>query len=75
MGVDLGRGYVGVAEQFLDDSEIGAAFQQMRCEAVPQGVRADGAGDAGFAGEATDQTPDVRAVEGAAGAGEEERET
>jgi hypothetical protein len=37
-----------VSEKFLDDAEVGAAFEKMRCEGMPQAVRmseesADGA--------------------------------
>jgi hypothetical protein len=39
MRVDLCRGYVGVAQHFLDDSQIRAIAEQMCCEAVPQKVR------------------------------------
>ena len=41
MGVDLRRGDVGVAEQFLHDAQIGAVLQQMAGEGVAQHVRAD----------------------------------
>jgi hypothetical protein len=39
MGIDLGRRYVRVAQHLLDDSQIRAVAEQMRCEAVPQKVR------------------------------------
>ena len=39
MGVDLRRRYVGVAQHLLDDSQIRAVAEQMRCEAVSQKVR------------------------------------
>ena len=39
MGVDLRRRYVGVAQHLLDDSQICAVAEQVRCEAVPQKVR------------------------------------
>ena len=42
MGVDLGGGDVGVAEQLLDLPEVGAAGQEMRGKAVSQRVRTDG---------------------------------
>ena len=38
MGVDLCRRYVRVAQHLLDDSEIRAVAEQMRCEAVPKKV-------------------------------------
>ena len=41
MGVDLGRTDVGMAQQFLDDPEIGSAHQQVGRETVPKLVRVD----------------------------------
>ena len=41
VGVDLGGGDVGVAQQGLDDAQVGAAFQQMGGEGVAQDVGAD----------------------------------
>jgi len=35
MGVDLRRRYVRVAQHLLDDSQIRAVAEQVRCEAVP----------------------------------------
>ena len=52
MGVDLGGGDVGMAEQHLHRAQIGAAFEQMGGEGVAQDVRADPLGrDAGVGGE------------------------
>ena len=34
--VDFRRGDVFVSENFLDGSQIGAGFEQVRCEGVPQ---------------------------------------
>ena len=42
--IDLGRGDVGVAEQGLDDAEVGAALEQMGGEGVAQDVGADPGG-------------------------------
>jgi hypothetical protein len=39
MRVDLCGRYVRVAQHLLDDSQIRAVAEQMRCEAVPQKVR------------------------------------
>ena len=39
MGVDLCRRYVRVTQHLLDDSQIRAVAEQMRCEAVAQKVR------------------------------------
>ena len=41
MGVNLCRRYVRVAQHLLDDSQIRAVAEQMRCKAVPQKVRID----------------------------------
>jgi len=41
MRVMLGRSNVGMTEQFLDGSQIGAARQEMRGETVSQRVGAD----------------------------------
>src|SRR3954452_15825333 len=38
-GVKSGGVELGVAEQHLDDADVGVLLQQMRGEAVPQGVR------------------------------------
>ena len=48
MGVDLGRGDVGVAEQLLHRAQVRAAFEQVGGEGVAQDVGADALGiDAG----------------------------
>ena len=39
MRIDLGSRYVCVAQHLLNNSEIRAVAEQMRCEAVPQQVR------------------------------------
>lgn len=36
MGVDLGRGNIGMAEHFLDDAQIGAIAEEMGSETVSQ---------------------------------------
>ena len=41
MRVDLGGTGALVAEEILDDTEVGAAFQEMRREAVPEGLGRD----------------------------------
>ena len=38
VGVDLRRGERGVAEQFLDDAQVGPGFQQVGGEGVAEGV-------------------------------------
>ena len=48
VGVDLGGGDIGVAEQGLHHPQVGAALQQVGGEGVPQDVGADAGGiDAG----------------------------
>lgn len=39
VGVDLGRLQAGVAEQFLDDTQVGPPIEQVGGEAVAKGVR------------------------------------
>src|SRR5690349_14017371 len=52
VGVELGRGEIGVSEHLLDRAEVRAALQQMRREGVPQQVRVDTLGlEAGFRGQ------------------------
>jgi hypothetical protein len=41
VGVDLGGGEAGVAEEFLDGAQVGAGLQQVGGEGVTQGVGAD----------------------------------
>jgi len=36
VGVDLGRGNIGMAEHFLDDAQIGAIAEEMGSETVSQ---------------------------------------
>ena len=52
MRVDLGRGQVRVAEQLLDDAQVGAAVEQVGGERVAQGVRRDAHRQAGAVAEA-----------------------
>jgi hypothetical protein len=44
VGVDLGRGDIDMAQQGLDDAQVGAAFQQVGGEGVAQDVGADAGG-------------------------------
>ena len=39
--VALSSTQTGVAKQLLNRAQVGAALQQMRCEGVPERVRAD----------------------------------
>ena len=49
VGVDLGGGDVGVAEQGLDGAEVGAVHEKVGSEAVAEGVGGNMLGDAGGA--------------------------
>ena len=48
MSVDLGRGDVGVTEHHLHGAQIGAIFQKVRGEGVPEHVRRNAAGETGL---------------------------
>ena len=74
MRVDLGRGDIGMAEHLLDDTQVGAALEQVAGERVAQHVRVDGALDAGAPGGITDDGPDAFAGQGAPADGEEHRD-
>ena len=41
MRVNHRGGQIGMSQQFLDRADVRAPLQQVRCEAVPEGVRAD----------------------------------
>jgi hypothetical protein len=41
MQVATGRFQIGVAQQKLNGTQVGAGFEQVRSKAVPQGVRVD----------------------------------
>jgi len=56
--VDFGGADARVAEQFLDDAQVGAVVEQVRGEAVPEHVRGNVAGDAGAPGAAFDPQPE-----------------
>ena len=47
VGVDFSGIDVGMAEEFLDDSKIGASFQQMGGETVAEGMRGEISGNPG----------------------------
>ena len=44
VGIQLGRGKIGVSEHLLDAAKVGAALEQMRRERVAEEVRMDAAG-------------------------------
>jgi len=56
--IDLGRRDRGVAEHFLDDAQVGAPREKVGGEAVPEGMRADLAVQAGRSGVAFDDLPE-----------------
>src|SRR5881394_3687078 len=73
MRVELGRGEVGVAEHFLDAAQVGAAFEEVGCERVPEQVRVDALGvEAGFLGKPAQDEEDAGAREATALRVEEE---
>ncbi len=50
VGVDLGRGDIGVSQEFLDDPEVGAVFEEMGREGMPEEVGIDVLVDPGLFG-------------------------
>jgi hypothetical protein len=67
VGVELRRREIGVAEHLLDGAQIGAAFEQVRREGVPQEVRMDAFGfETCLPGEAAEDQEDARAGQRAA---------
>src|ERR1039458_10719433 len=50
VGIDFSRADAGMAEQLLNDAQVGAVIEQMGGKAVAQHVGGDVAGDAGPAG-------------------------
>ncbi len=56
MGVDHGGTHVFVAEEFLNSSNIVTILQQMRGEAVAQGMTADPFGNPGFLSGSSDDS-------------------
>ena len=71
--VDLGGGHRRVAEQLLDDADVGAAVEQVGGEGVPQRVRRDVAGHPGPLGGLDQHRPGGLAREPAAAGVEEQR--
>jgi len=47
MGIDFCRADAGMAEQFLDDTQVGAIFQQMSGKAMAEHVRSHRARNTG----------------------------
>ncbi len=59
VGVDLGGGDVGMAEHFLDDSEVGAVVEEVGGEAVAELVGMDFLGEASGGGAFADDLFDT----------------
>lgn len=69
VGVDLGGGDVGVAEDGLDGAEVGAVHEEVGGEGVAEGVGGDVFGDAGLFGVFLDDAFDGAGGEAAVVAG------
>ena len=61
VGVDLGGGGAGVAQQFLDYPQVGLALQHMAGKAVPQGVGMNAVPQTGLGGVVAHQLFDAAA--------------
>ena len=73
VGVELGRGEVGVAEHLLDGAEVGAALEQMGGERVAEQVRVNAVRvEPGFLGQLAQDQERARAGERAAAGVQEE---
>ncbi len=72
VGVDLRAGDVGVAEEFLDDAEVGAVFEEVGGEGVAQKVGVEVLREAGRLGAGFDDLAHARGGKRAAKDGEEE---
>src|SRR5205823_13990192 len=59
VGINLGRGDVGMAEHFLDDAQIGAITEQVRGKTVSQEMRVNVRCQAGFFGVFLHTLPDA----------------
>jgi len=76
VGIDFGGADAGVTEQFLDDAQVGAMFQEVRGEAVAKHVWGGSsvAGlEAGAAGALLDAQPEGDGRKGGAAFGEKRR--
>ena len=71
MGIDFGGADAGVAEQFLDDAQVRAVFEQVRGKAMPEHVGRHVARDAGAADALLDPQPEGDRRKGGAALGEE----
>ncbi len=59
VGVDLGGGDIGVAEEFLNDSEVGAILQEMGGKGMAEEVGVDVLIDPGLLGALFDNLADA----------------
>ena len=57
--VDLGRSNIGMAEELLDDSQVGSILQKMSGKGVSEEVRVDFLGDARLPRSFLDDLPDT----------------
>ena len=71
VGVDLRRANPGVPQQFLDDPEVRAVFEQMGGKAVTEHMRRHVSGDAGQPDAMLDPLPERATAEGTAALGQE----
>src|SRR5437899_3147891 len=58
VSIDFGRGDGGVAEEFLNDTEVGAVFEQVSCETMAQHVWCDVSSNAGATDALFDPQPE-----------------
>ena len=70
VSVDLGGGDVGVAEQFLDNTQIRSVLEQVGCKGVPQEVGVDVLRESGPLGGLLGELPDPIGGKGPASNGE-----
>ena len=73
VGVDFGGLDAGVAQEFLNDAQVGAVFEQVGGEAVSKHVGRQRPLKAGLACALFDAAPECGRVEGGAAAGEKDR--
>jgi len=58
VSVNFCRGDGGMTEEFLDDAEVGAVFEEVSCKAVAQHVRSDVSADASATDALFDSEPE-----------------
>ena len=73
LGVNLGGGEFGVAEELLDEADVGSAFEHVGGATVAQDVAGAGFGDFRLFDELADHAAEDVGVEGFAVAGQEKR--